>query len=61
MAATINHERKHPSGAIGVTALVTDGRSTWFEHQTYYGYTVREARAMFRAHVAEQGWTVERD
>lgn len=48
------HRIQH-SGAIEVAALVTDGIDEWREHETYYGYTKREARRRFAAHLRERG------
>jgi hypothetical protein len=57
MAREMTVERVPHSGAIVVSALVSDGRSTWFERRTFYGHTVREARSLFRdVHVASKGW-----
>lgn len=38
---------KNSNGSITVTALV-GGSNGYYKSQTYYGYTAREARLLFR-------------
>lgn len=44
------------SGGIELSTLVAGDGMRWFERQTYYGYTLREAKRMFREHVKANGW-----
>jgi len=41
-------ERVRHSGAVIVSALVSWEGVKWLESATYYGYTIREAKASFR-------------
>ena len=36
------------NGALLLTTLVTKAPYAYYEHTTYYGYTIREARQLFR-------------
>lgn len=38
---------KNPNGSITLTALV-GGNSGYYKSQTYYGYTLKEAKQLFR-------------
>ena len=46
-------ERVRHSGALIVSELVEDSSTpfAWFESQTYYGYTIKEAKSLFRAYL----------
>ena len=46
-------ERVRHSGALIVSELVQDKATpfAWYESQTYYGYTLREAKSLFRAYL----------
>lgn len=50
-------ERVFPSGAIRISELVTDGGPAWLESRMFYGYSQREARRLFRQHLAERNLT----
>ena len=52
-------ERVRHSGAVIVSALVNDGGGAWLQVCTFYGYTIREARAEYRAYCQDQGFTIE--
>jgi hypothetical protein len=55
----MNTERVPHSGAVVVTALVSDGAGPWYLSRTYYGYTVAEARRAYRAYCKECSLTME--
>lgn len=52
-------ERVRHSGAVIVSALVNDGGGAWLMSRTSYGYTIREARAEYRAYCQDHGLTIE--
>jgi hypothetical protein len=54
-------ERVHPSGAIVVSALVNWEGVKWLESSTYYGYTVRDAKASYRESCARLGYEILKD
>ena len=53
-------ERVRPSGAVVVSALVKWEGVKWLESSTYYGYTVRDAKASYRESCARLGYEIER-
>ena len=57
----ITAERVRHSGAIVLTALVTNGLETFYETRRYYGHTVRDAKAHFRQNIARSGFRIVRD
>jgi len=50
-------ERVRHSGALIVSELVEDSFTpfAWYESQTYYGYTIREAKSLFTAEYKGEG------
>ena len=51
-------ERVHPSGAIVVSAVVNWQGVKWLESATYYGYTVKSAKASYRESCARLGYEI---
>lgn len=51
----ITAERIPHSGAIVLTALVTDGRDRFYKSTTFYSYPIRAAKKEFREIIASQG------
>jgi hypothetical protein len=54
-------ERVRPSGALVVSALVKWEGVKWVESSTYYGYTVKGARASYRESCARLGYEIVKD
>jgi hypothetical protein len=54
-------ERVRHSGALVVSALVNWEGVKWLESATYYGYTVKEARASFKESCARLNYKIEGD
>jgi hypothetical protein len=54
-------ERVRPSGALVVSALVKWEGVKWVESSTYYGYTVKGARASYRESCARLGYEILKD
>ena len=54
-------ERVRPSGALIVSALVKWEGVKWLESATYYGYTVKGARASYRESCARLGYEIVKD
>jgi hypothetical protein len=52
-------ERVRHSGAVIVSALVNDNGGAWLMSRTFYGYTIREARELYRAYCQDHGLTIE--
>lgn len=48
--------QKTQHGAIVVTALVSCWGARWLESATYYGYTVRDAKASFKESCKRLGY-----
>ena len=59
----ITTERIAHSGALVLSALVRDSLTpfAWYESQTFYGYGVREAQALFREYLASSGMRLVKD
>jgi len=57
----ITAERVRHSGALVLTALVTDGTGEFYHSRTFYGYAVSEARAKFRDSLTRDGLVIVRD
>ena len=57
----ITAERVRHSGALVLTALVTDGMDEFYHSVTYYDYTLNEARAKFRDSLTRDGFVIVRD
>lgn len=53
-------ERVQHSGAIIVSALVYQQGLRWLESATYYGYTIKAAKASFRDSCKRLNYTIER-
>lgn len=53
-------ERVRHSGALIVSELVEDSSTpfAWYESQTYYGYTTKEAKSLFRAYLEANNFKV---
>lgn len=53
-------ERVRHSGALIVSELVEDSSTpfAWYESQTYYGYTIKEAKSLFRAYLEANSFKV---
>lgn len=51
----ITAERVRHSGAIILTALVTDGRDRFYKSHTFYSYPIRAAKTEFRDIIASEG------
>lgn len=49
------------SGALVVTALVSDRGEQFYESRTFYGYTVDDARDLFASHVYLMGYELVTD
>jgi hypothetical protein len=58
--AALTVERVRHSGAIMVTGLVDDGAGAYYLTRTYYGYTLAEARRLYRDYCQEYGLRIER-
>jgi hypothetical protein len=54
-------ERVRPSGAVVVSALVYSQGVRWLESSTYYGYTVKDAKASYRESCARLGYEILKD
>ncbi len=54
-------ERVRPSGALVVSALVYWQGVRWLESSTYYGYTVKSAKASYRESCARLGYEIVKD
>jgi len=54
-------ERRRDGGLI-VSAIIQDGRAggAWRFHREYYGYTVTEARQLFREELKNRNYQLER-
>jgi hypothetical protein len=50
---TITAERLHPSGAWNLSAVIGGSYSGYRIARSYYGYTKREAVALFRQYIQE--------
>lgn len=50
-------EKQH-TGAWTVREFVTNGRDTWLESRTYYGYNKTQSVANYRATIAQMGWRI---
>ena len=57
----ITAERVRHSGALILTALVTDGMGDFFHSVTYYDYTPSEARAKYRDSLTRDGLVIVED
>lgn len=57
----ITAKRVHHSGALILTALVTDGIGDFFHSVTYYDYTPSEARAKYRDSLTRDGLAIAQD
>jgi hypothetical protein len=57
----ITAERVRHSGAIVLTALVTDGRDKFYHSRTYYDYALSEAKANYRDSLTRDGLVIVRD
>ena len=44
----MNVERAHPSGAYVISDFIGEGAGEYLFTQTYFGYTLREAKALFK-------------
>ena len=53
-------ERVRHSGALIVSELVKDNATpfAWYESKTYYGYTLKEAKSLFRAYLEANNFKV---
>ena len=53
-------ERVRHSGALIVSELVKDNATpfAWYQSKTYYGYTMKEAKSLFRAYLKDNGFKV---
>lgn len=49
------------AGALVVSAFVNWEGVKWLESATYYGYTVRDAKASFRESCARLNYEIERE
>jgi len=56
----ITAERIRHSGALVLTALVTDGRDEFYHSRTYYDYAVSEAKAAYRDSLTRDGLRIVR-
>ena len=54
-------ERVRHSGAIVVSALVEWEGVKWLESATYYGYTIKAAKASFKDSCQRLNYTIERE
>ena len=52
-------ERVRHSGAIVVSALVNWEGVKWLESATYYGYTIKQAKASFRESCVRLNYALE--
>jgi hypothetical protein len=48
-------ERSRHSGAYVLSDFVGEGAGEYLFTRTYYGYTLREAKAQFKIAIAEEG------
>jgi len=57
---TYNRNR---NGSITLSALVSDSQTPfdWYERMTYYDYTVKEARQLFKQHLTDSKMTLKKD
>jgi len=53
-------ERVKHSGAIIVSALVYQQGLRWLESATYYGYTIKQAKASFKDSCKQLNYEIER-
>lgn len=53
-------ERVQHSGAIVVSALVNWEGVKWLESLTYYGHTIKSAKASFKDSCKRLSYTIER-
>ena len=53
-------ERMQHSGAIIVSALVYQQGLRWLESATYYGYTIKAAKASFKDSCKRLNYEIER-
>lgn len=53
-------ERVRHSGALIVSELVKDNATpfAWLESQTYYGYTIKQAKSLYREYLKTNGFKV---
>ena len=53
-------ERVQHSGAVIVSALVNWEGVKWLESATYYGYTIKQAKASFKDSCKRLNYEIER-
>ncbi len=48
-------ERAHPSGAIVISDFTGEGAGEYLFTRTYYGYTIKQAKAQFKIALESEG------
>jgi hypothetical protein len=48
-------ERAHPSGAIVISDFTGEGAGEYLFTRTYYGYTLKQAKAQFKIALEGEG------
>ena len=56
--SAITWERTRGEGLLVLTALVSGDGMQWYESRRFMGYTVREARQLYRDAIAGEGWQI---
>jgi hypothetical protein len=48
-------ERAHPSGAYVISDFIGEGAGEYLFTRTYYGYTLKQAKALFKCAIEREG------
>jgi len=48
-------ERAHPSGAYVISQFTGEGAGEYLFTRTYYGYTLKQAKALFKLAIEREG------
>jgi hypothetical protein len=56
-------QERNRNGSITLSALVSDSQTPfdWYERQTYYDYTLTEAKRLFKQHLTDSKMTLKKD
>lgn len=57
----ITADKVRHSGAVTVSSMVRGEGMEWRLSLTYYGYGVREARALFKEYIQTNGYRIVKD
>jgi hypothetical protein len=51
----MNIERAHPSGAYVISQFTGEGAGEYLFTRTYFGYTLKQAKALFKIAIEGEG------